>query len=770
MIKVGRLKENKRKCKVSIDYKLFFRYIVYFAMFLLLALAKGRVGISPFYLGFYVALIYAKESVYILSAEYLIAINIINLNIDTLIISSISCLVFIIAAIAHRAFKKPMKIFYMNIYSLVANLPIILLNTASMQVILNAIAMIIVSQIFTYTTIIITYAVIVRGVRYRFNKDEIFSFYVLILALSIGLYNINIYGFLPFYIIVPLILLFVLYANRPLIALITAVVLGLGAGITSANILVMAGLVLSTLLSSVFMSNNIYFSAVTFLLSDIFVGMYFKTFGAYSYQHLVMISTGILIFLVVPKSVKEYIVQTLGGGNCTVTERAIVNRNRRDVSEKLDNLGKVFYEISSVIAGGSIFNNAVNSKELSKQIASDFCAVCPNVNFCANMLGGDTSLAIYDLIEKALHKNKIDTNDASPFLIGRCNRIDSLIEEVSSKSKNLKVYLKNREQIGAGRLILGEQLYSISKLLGEMSLDVRHNVFFDNESERKIIEELAMVNIVAREVIVSGECGTYGVTITIRRKDVGKKELLVVLENVLKNKFYLVEKFASDIAGYDVLRLNIEPRYSIVYGIANQTMRGSMASGDTYSVECIGDDRVIIALCDGMGSGELARLNSSSTISMIENFYKAGFNNNSILSLINKILATYNGESFTCLDMVIVDLKKGAMDIIKLGGVQSLMLRQGILEEIGKGALPLGIVEEAKPFTDRKIMLHDDMVVMYTDGILDALGIQGITEIILDNHAKNPQVLADNILERATLGGAKDDSTVIVFRIYAKKG
>ena len=770
MIKVGKLKENKRKYKISVDYKLFFRYIVYFAMFLLLALAKGRVGISPFYLGLYVALIYAKESIYILSAEYLLAINIINLNIDTLIISSISCLVFIIATIAHRAFKKPMKIFYMNIYALIANLPIILFNTASMQVILNAIAMIIVSQIFTYTTIIIAYAVIVRGVRYRFNKDEIFSFGVLLLALSIGLYNINIYGFLPFYIIVPLILLFVLYANRPLIALITAVVLGLGAGITSANILVMAGLVLSTLLASVFMSNNIYFSAVTFLLSDIFVGMYFKTFGAYSYQHLVMISTGILIFLVVPKSVKEYIVQTLGGGNCTVTERAIVNRNRRDVSEKLDNLGKVFYEISSVIAGGSIFNNAVNSKELSKQIASDFCAVCPNVDFCANMLGGDTSLAIYDLIEKALHKDKIDANDASPFLIGRCNRIDRLVEEVSSRSRNLKVYLKNREQIGAGRLILGEQLYSISKLLGEMSLDVRHNVFFDNESERKIIEELAMVNIVAREVIVSGESGTYGVTITIRRKDIGKKELLVVLENILKNKFYLVEKFASDIAGYDVLRLNIEPRYSIVYGIANQTMRGSMASGDTYSVECIGDDRVIIALCDGMGSGELARLNSSSTISMIENFYKAGFNNNSILSLINKILATYNGESFTCLDMVIVDLKKGAMDIIKLGGVQSLMLRQGILEEIGKGALPLGIVEEAKPFTDRKIILHDDMVVMYTDGILDALGIQGITEIILDNHAKNPQVLADNILERATLGGAKDDSTVIVFRIYAKKG
>ena len=197
-------------------------------------------------------------------------------------------------------------------------------------------------------------------------------------------------------------------------------------------------------------------------------------------------------------------------------------------------------------------------------------------------------------------------------------------------------------------------------------------------------------------------------------------------------------------------------------------MDGSRASGDTFSIQNVTYDKTMLVLCDGMGSGEKANFNSTSTIGMIENFYKAGFNNNAILSLINKILATYNSESFTCLDMAMVDLTAGVIDIIKLGGTQSMIIRNQKCYLMGGGALPLGIVEEAKPYTDRHIIMDGDIMVMVTDGISDYLGVDNICDLIINSNNINPEQVAEEILNAATSGGARDDSTVIVAKIYAK--
>ena len=60
-------------------------------------------------------------------------------------------------------------------------------------------------------------------------------------------------------------------------------------------------------------------------------------------------------------------------------------------------------------------------------------------------------------------------------------------------------------------------------------------------------------------------------------------------------------------------------------------------------------------------------------------------------------------------------------------------------------------------------------MVMYTDGISDYLGQDVICDLIINNPSTNPEHIADDILRMATAGGAKDDSTVIVAKIYNKK-
>ncbi len=755
--------------KGEINYMLLGRYVLYFAMMILLGIAKGPAGISPFHLGFFVALVYCRENIALLSIEYILALIICDVSLYTLIIAVVPPIVFIGALLVHKLLSKPMKVLNANIYAMLCHLPIILLNINRLDIIIQVISMTILSQIFTYCAIIICYAVLVRGLRYRFAKDELFGGAMVVAALSMGVFSLDFLGFNPFYLITPFVLMMCLYSANTTLAFVAALTLGVGAGIMTGNIMIIGGLILCISLSMIFMSTNIYFAALAYLLGDVLVGLYFKAFGAYGYEHIIFIAIGLLAFVITPKGVKDNIVQVFGGGECVGAERAIVGKNRTDVASKLNNMSQVFSEIGAVLGGGVVSLSSCSSDGLSKEISAEYCGICPNVKFCTGMLGGDTSTSVRELVDKAVSNGVVTIDDLPPFIAARCDRAAGMISIVSDKTAKMLQIRENRSQIGAGRMILSEQMVSISELLTVLSNDVKHSVFYDSESERRIIEELSYRNIVARDIIVSGENGGYGVTLSIRRKDVANPNLLMIINRALASKFRIVERVKSEIVGYDTVRLMIVPRYSIVYGVSNQTMEGSIASGDTYSIERIGHDKIMVALCDGMGSGEEAKFNSSTTISMIENFYKAGFNNNAILSLINKILATYNGESFTCLDMAIIDLSKGAMDIIKLGGVQSLLVRQGVINTIESGALPLGIIEEAEPYTERRMLMDGDMVVMFTDGITDALGMNGIAEIIHASNVKNPQALADELLARATEGGAGDDSTVVATRIYIKK-
>ncbi len=770
-LKKGKFNNSLGKGKVynrKTTLQLIAKYIIYFAMMILLNFAKSSAGLSPFSLGLFVGLVYCRENVFALSLGYIISSVITGFSVQRIVIAILPPIVFIVARILHNLFLRPMKMLQTNLYALLCQLPVILFNISSTGQIVHALCCVVISQIFTYTSTISLYALIIRGAKYHLAKDELFGLCTLVMALSIGLFTIDIFTFKPYYIIVAFVLIMLIYSGKNSVCFVGALVFGIGAGLEGGNLLIVGGLVLCVAVSILFAKNNIYFGVVAYLIGDVFAGLYFNVFGKYDYLHILAVCIGLIAFMLIPKGVKDHFIHLFGGGESQNAEHSVVIRNRQETSRKLTNMAKVFSEIGGVLGGAELVVSASNSLELAGEIAVEHCAKCPNYKFCASMLGGDTTLAIKDLVDKAMYNGCLTKDDLSPFLQGRCTRQDTLINLVADKSQRLVKILDRKNQIGAGRIILGEQMQSLSEMLLSLGSEIRSAVFFDSESEQRIITELYYYNIVCRDIVVSGENGVYGVTLTVRHKDSSKSALPNVVSKVLKCVFEVVDCSQSKISGFDVVSLKQSPRYAISYGVATCAMDGSQASGDTFSIQNVTYDKTMLVLCDGMGSGEKANFNSTSTIGMIENFYKAGFNNNAILSLINKILATYNSESFTCLDMAMVDLTAGVIDIIKLGGTQSMIIRNQKCYVMGGGALPLGIVEEAKPYTDRHIIMDGDIMVMVTDGISDYLSIDNICDLIINSHNINPEQVAEEILNVATSGGARDDSTVIVAKIYAK--
>lgn len=305
----------------------------------------------------------------------------------------------------------------------------------------------------------------------------------------------------------------------------------------------------------------------------------------------------------------------------------------------------------------------------------------------------------------------------------------------------------------------------MSLVLDSLARELGERVSFSEEGGDELANELLRHNIVAREVVMSGEGADATVALTVRASDADKLVLPRVVSRFTGTE---LEKVSVSGRGEDcVVHLAARSVYEVAYGSAEKLRQGEGVSGDTKSVLCPSRKRRLFALSDGMGSGERAADASKKAISMVENFYRAGFDNAVILSLVNRLLCMSGEESFSSIDISVIDTVTGGLDIIKMGAASTFIRRRDGIEVIACEAPPAGILERAKPLTGRHQLYDGDMVVMMSDGVFDALDEQGVAEVTEEADTSNPQVLADRLLQAALSRGAEDDCTVLVMRLFA---
>ncbi|MGN1096870.1 MAG: SpoIIE family protein phosphatase, partial [Christensenellales bacterium] len=175
--------------------------------------------------------------------------------------------------------------------------------------------------------------------------------------------------------------------------------------------------------------------------------------------------------------------------------------------------------------------------------------------------------------------------------------------------------------------------------------------------------------------------------------------------------------------------------------------------------------KIMVALSDGMGQGFSAHEASSDTITLVENFYKAGLKSELILPLVNRLLTLKDADDYSTLDIGVIDLNSGFLDVIKLGSSPTFIMSNGNLVKIDSNALPIGILDRINPTTQTVKLSPYELVVMITDGIADALGEEKLAEILCNEKSFNPQALCDRIMDAAQSQGLNDDATAIAFRI-----
>ncbi len=511
-------------------------------------------------------------------------------------------------------------------------------------------------------------------------------------------------------------------------------------------------------------------AAVCSLLTIFFTLGYID--GLYTYptellvQSLLAALLPALFFLLCPTSLLKELENRLIFYREKHLSRIAINRNRSAIGEQLFEISAVFREIENAFTslGGDEAETEARA-HLHTSVMEEICAQCPDRAFCQQTAGEN---ALRGLIDMGCIKGKVNLIDIPRDLSAACNKQSELLYALNRHLRDYKKYMLEAENAANGRIMLANQAKGVSEILRNLALEQSEPLRLYTDRERALTLALLRVGIVCSEVLIYGEEDNQTLSlVTFGKADV--KKIAAISSQLLKVEMMISEKIPLSRDKFCCI-LRKKPLYDAAFGVAAITKAGETLSGDTHSVIKIDEGHFMVALSDGMGSGEYARRISENTISLLESFYRAKMPSPLVLSTINKLLTFSKEETFACVDIAIVDLNSGKADVVKIGAPAGFILSANAVKVLENASLPLGILDAVRPNAAEYQLNENDILLFISDGIADAFGsTTDLYETMRTIQIRNPQELADELLQRALSsygGNAKDDMTVVAVRLF----
>lgn len=502
--------------------------------------------------------------------------------------------------------------------------------------------------------------------------------------------------------------------------------------------------------------------------------------------YLIEIIIAIGIFIIIPEKAMDAVVnrfdKSLGargdkkGYSLRIKEITVSRLNK--FSNAFREMAKTFDEISETKAITEKHDITAIFDRVADRVCKDcsLCSHCWGQNFC------NTYQIMFKIVEKLDNKGWIEQNDIPQYFLDRCERVDEFVKAVNYVFELFKVDMVWRSKIGESRGLVSQQLKSMSRIISSLASELNTDLNFKSDIEDQIMIELTKSGFRNLEVIVYQN--KYGkLEITLSYKGCGGKRLCLGR----------VEKIVSEIVGRKMVkegsecglntktdictfRLVEEETFKVITGVSRMAKSEQVVSGDNYTFISTGDGKYVSALSDGMGTGHKACIQSKATVNLIEQFMESGFDKDTTVKLINSILVLRsNDDSFATIDMSVLDLYEGEVEFVKVGAAPTFIKKNDFVETVRAASLPAGILSEVDVELIHKKVGNGDFIIMVSDGIIDSFknkpdSVKAVQNILQEMTTKNPQKLADDLLETALNNCENnvpvDDMMVMVSKIW----
>ena len=153
--------------------------------------------------------------------------------------------------------------------------------------------------------------------------------------------------------------------------------------------------------------------------------------------------------------------------------------------------------------------------------------------------------------------------------------------------------------------------------------------------------------------------------------------------------------------------------------IARKAKTGSIICGDSVLHKETSEQKLVLILSDGMGTGPSAALESKATVALLDQLLDNGFDPDLAVEVASSFVRLkFPEDTFATVDMALVDLATGEGEFIKRSAAPSFIKRNGEVMVLTASSLPIGIVGQSEADKTRKLLKAGDMLVMLSDGAM----------------------------------------------------
>lgn len=512
------------------------------------------------------------------------------------------------------------------------------------------------------------------------------------------------------------------------------------------------------------------------------------------FKEILIASIGLLA---IPKTVHINIEEFMQDGSSFLPDFPNRGLNRsKEAAEKLNNVSETIQEMAKtykqeIIKSGDVKNIANNKKIFVGELLD--CLEPYKNNMFYDDLSKIDGQIVDDIFTFIMDKQEITKET----LLGIFAKNNSYI--VNSKDKEISEHLENNitqavrcinmafklsktnfvwmKKIEETKQNMEAQLNSVSKAISGIAKNMQEDAKKEAEygtQMKEIMDRLKLKSLVIDEMAIKKE-GRFFVELYLAKgqDEIDINEIEKVVSDVLKEPLVINE----DSCIGNKYSLISDDKYIMAIGIANKTKDGVEISGDSYINTRLNDGKYLIALSDGMGSGKEANESSKQALEMLKSLLTTGFDKNTSIELINTSLMNKNEEGFATLDIAIVDLYAGTVEMIKSGACPTYFKLNKKVQTIKSKSLPAGMVKDIKLEVFEKDIENKEIMLMCTDGILDSnveyknkeLWVKYLLE---DIETDNTKKVADLLLNEAidnSFGTPKDDMSVFVCKFRSKE-
>lgn len=531
--------------------------------------------------------------------------------------------------------------------------------------------------------------------------------------------------------------------------------------------------------SGIFRKVGRFGSSIAFVVTNIALG-YFYEKNLMEVAAVRALASATAVFLLMPKKIMYPVELVKVPHEDDVVEGKVkeaVQCRLNEFADSFKSLSKTFYGISETKS--SLSKGDVNY--IFDELSDKLCKSCKNCNACWKNNFYDTYKAAFTILSAAEQRGEVRKEDVPAQFARKCVRLNDFLYEANRGLEMAKINLNWHNRLAQSREAIAGQLGEVATIIEDFSVDLYDGINIEDGMEEKIMNHMKQNHMDVRNVTIlerrNKKQEYYLMARTRNGRCVTMREAAAYLGQVVGKQIRPMEGSKNIVSkDYHLIVFVEDVNFKTLTGVARVPRENETVSGDNYSFLHLNNGELVMALSDGMGTGEIACEESKSVVELLEQFMEAGFREESAIKLINSILVL-RADQQTCstIDMSIIDLFTGMCNFIKVGAAATFIKRGEEVETIMSTSLPVGVLNEVDIQGVNKKLYDGDIVIMVSDGVLDCIKEKekekAFSEYIMKIKTKNPQEIADDLLDYAKEQNdyiALDDMTIIVAGLWKK--